>query len=231
MNIRQPAQLPTEITVIAYPDRIVEALGFGPDHPYIEACILPVVGPSTTLLWRRLARTVLSAGDTPVTVDVADLIACLGLGDGLAKNSPGARSIARMVNFDLARQAGRNNTLLAIRTALAPHGDHRAQRLPASARTYHDHTTHTTSPRTGRVTVTPAAGAVLARTHTDVDTFVFRHHTGDWGDVTVDEALDNNTVADHDGALLSRYQLDADTVICVTTNPDRTTTVALPGQR
>lgn len=66
-----------------------------------------------------------------------------------------------MVNFDLVRQAGRDGTLLAVRPAFAPHGEHRAKRLSASARSYHDHTTHTTSPgpRAGRVTVTPPGPA------------------------------------------------------------------------
>jgi hypothetical protein len=36
MTAFQPAVLPAELTVIAYPDPTVEALGYGPDHPYIE---------------------------------------------------------------------------------------------------------------------------------------------------------------------------------------------------
>jgi hypothetical protein len=36
MTAFQPAVLPAELTVIAYPDATVEAHGYGPDHPYIE---------------------------------------------------------------------------------------------------------------------------------------------------------------------------------------------------
>lgn len=239
MNAHQPAPLPHQITVIAYPDSLVEAHGYGPDHPYILECILPVIGPSTTLLWMRLAQAVLDASTNPVVFDVADLVACLGLGDGLAKNSPAARTVARMVGYDLARQAGRYGTLLAVRTALAAHPEHRARRLPATARRYHDHTTRPANPAAvpDQVTVTPAAATALARTHTDVDLLVFRHRTGDWGDVTLDEAIANNTAHQAGGTLRSRYQLDVDTAVIVTTSPDRAATTittpdhASPGER
>lgn len=133
-----PNELPAELTVIAYPDPTVEAHGFGPDHPYIEYAILPITGPSTTLMWKRLARLVIAAEDQPVTVEVADLFACLGLGEGRAKNSPGARTVARMINFGLADATGRSGQIVAVRRALAPWSASRAGRLPKGARRYHD---------------------------------------------------------------------------------------------
>ena len=110
----QPAELPAQLTVIRYPDDLVERHGYGPDHPYPEEVWTSILGPSTLLLWRRLARAVLHAADTPITLPTTELLAAVGLGTGLAKNSVGARTIARMVAFDLARQAGPHGQLLAV---------------------------------------------------------------------------------------------------------------------
>ena len=133
----QPAELPAQLTVIRYPDELVEQHGYGPDHPYPEEVWTSIIGPSTLLLWRRLARAVLHAADTPVTLPTTDLLAAVGLGTGLAKNSVGARTIARMVAFDLARQAGPHRQLLAVRTHLYQVPQHRLDRLPHPARQYH----------------------------------------------------------------------------------------------
>ena len=133
----QPIEAPATLTVIRYPDPATEANGYGPEHAYPEMVLCSIVGPSSLLLWRRLARVARHADATPVSVDTADLLASIGLGANLGKNSPGARTIARMVSFDMARQAGRGGELLAVRTALAPVPDSRLARLPASARRYH----------------------------------------------------------------------------------------------
>jgi hypothetical protein len=227
MTAFQPAIPPAELTVIAYPDTTVEALGYGPDHPYIEGAIASVVGPSATLLWKRLARLVIKAAGVPVTVDTIDLLACVGLGPGLAKNSIGARTVARMAAFDMARRAGRDGNLLAVRTALAPLNAARASRLPASARREHDHITanRTAAVRfaLGKLHVTPGAIAALARTGTDPATLLDRHQHGDWGHVDTDEALANNNAMNSGALLHSIYDLDpaAELTVWVLTEGDR----------
>jgi hypothetical protein len=237
MNAFQPAVLPAALTVIAYPDATVEAHGYGPDHPYIEGAIVSVVGPSATLLWKRLARQVVDAAGGPVTVDTIDLLACVGLGQGLAKNSIGARTVARMAAFDMARRAGRDGNLLAVRTALAPLNAARASRLPASARRYHDHITANTTTTVrfslGKLHVTPGAIAALARTGTDPATLLDRHQHGDWGHVDIDEALANNDAVDSGALLHSIYDLDpaAELTVWVLTEGDRrATTVTTPSE-
>jgi hypothetical protein len=141
MPAMQTAALPNELTVIAYTDPIVEALGFGPDHPYTSRAILPVVGPSTFVLWLHLARLVIDAGDAPLITDTAELLACIGLG---MRNNVGGRTFGRMITFDLARLAGRT---VAVRTALAPLPQSQAARLPPSARSYHCEITGRPRPR------------------------------------------------------------------------------------
>jgi hypothetical protein len=90
---------------------------------------------------------------------------------GLAKNSMGARTVARMAAFDMVRRAGRDGDLLAVRAALAPLNAARAGRLPTSARRYHDRITANTMPTVrfslGKLHVTPGAVTALARTGTD----------------------------------------------------------------
>lgn len=237
MNAFQPAEVPTDLTVVAYPDATVEAHGFGPEHPYIEqGGILPLVGPSATLMWKRLARQILDAGGNPVTVDTADLMACLGLGASRAKNSPAARTVARIVAFDLARRAGRDGDILAVRTALAPVTESRLHRLPLSARRDHDHITRSATSTVafglGKLHVTPAAIAAMARAGTDPTDLLDRHQRGDWGDVDIDEALANNGAVTGAALLHSIYNLaPAGTVVWVLTSGDRrSTTITTPDE-
>lgn len=244
MPYTQPVEAPATLTIIRYPDPTTEAGGYGPDHPYPELVWCSIIGPSGLLLWRRLARIARHADATPTSVDTVDLLASIGLGTHLAKNSPGARTIARMVSFDLARQAGRHGDLLAVRTALAPVGEARLARLPASARRYHAQLhpaavanlrpTHTTTPgpglfRLGKLHATPAATRAMANTGTDPHALIERHRHGDWGDVTLHDALANNAAIEDGGPIGSRYTLDATHTVTVATDAARTaTTIAVP---
>jgi hypothetical protein len=135
---RVAANFPAQFTVIAYPDSIVEEFGYGPEAAYIEYCWLPIIGPSGAWLWRRLARTAIEAGATPVQVDAVDLFVGIGLGEGLLRHSTGPRTISRLVAFDFARRAGRDGELLAVRTAVGSLPRHFVRRLPLTARLFHE---------------------------------------------------------------------------------------------
>jgi hypothetical protein len=133
-----PAELPAELVVVAYEDPVIERLGFGPDDPYIEQCWVAIVGPSASWMWRRLARVATKTGIVPAVVNTTDLLLSIGLGEGLRKNSLGARTVARLVAFDLAKQGGRDGSVLAVRRALPQLCERQARHLPLSVRTYHD---------------------------------------------------------------------------------------------
>jgi len=137
-SIPVPVALPAELAVVAYDDPLIERLGHGPDSPYIEQCWLPITGPSATWMWRRLARLATEAQTSPVVVDTTDLMLSVGLGESLARNSIGARTVTRMTAFDLAQRAGRDGGVLAVRRALPRLSERQAQRLPLSARLYHE---------------------------------------------------------------------------------------------
>jgi hypothetical protein len=120
--------------VVPWRDQAVEAVGHRPDSAYIEAVWLGVLGPSTTLTWRRLAR--LAAVHPGAVVDTVELAQSLGLGQGLEKNAPVSRSIARMVAFGAA---SRNGPTIAVRLALPDVPAFQRQRLSSSARLAHQY--------------------------------------------------------------------------------------------
>ena len=93
--------LPARLHVVAWPDAVIDRLGFPPQSPYSELCWLPRLGPSATVAYRRLAGTLAHRPDG-FTVDVAELAASLGLGRGTGAQSPLARTLRRLVAFDLA---------------------------------------------------------------------------------------------------------------------------------
>lgn len=225
-----PAPLPHHLAVVTLVDPVVEAHGFGPDHPYIEGALASRLGPSGVLLWRRLAHPV-EATDAPVQVDVVDTLAWVGLGVGLGRRGVGARTVGRMIAFDLARRAGRDGAILAVRRAAAPLGAVQAARLPTSARAVHD--TYTTRPQArrfalGKLHVSPAAIATMAAAGIDPAALLARHASGNCGQVTVEVALANNTALTAGGTITSAYPLPPATqaatpVVTVTTDTTDTT--------
>lgn len=129
--------LPSRLVIVAFPDPVVERYGYGPDSEYLE-CWLQIVGPSVAWMWKKLSRFAAEHEPDSATVETSDLLMSIGLGEGLRRNSPGARTVTRMVNFDLAKQAGRDGSVLAVRRALPRLCEHQVRRLAPSARTYHD---------------------------------------------------------------------------------------------
>jgi hypothetical protein len=136
MALRIPlAELPAQLAVIAYDDPVIEAHGYPPDHPVTTWGYAPILGPSATLLYLHLGAIV-EASTGPVTVDAADLMAGIGIGRGLARNSPAARTVGRLVAFDVIR---RNRAIIAVRRALPPLTEGRRRRLPGGALAIYQH--------------------------------------------------------------------------------------------
>ena len=108
-------QLPDQLRVQPWPDPWREANGFAPHSAYVELVWSGRLGPTTTLLYRRLGGLARACPDG-ATVDVADLGAGLGLG-GDGRWSPLVRSVGRLVLFGAARW---NGETLEVRRALPP---------------------------------------------------------------------------------------------------------------
>jgi len=90
---------------------------FRTDHPYVERCWLPVIGPAATLCVRRLGAE-LDAHPEGTALDLANLARDLGLREHLNASAPLNRTLRRLSDFGLARFAG--NDTFEVRTSLPP---------------------------------------------------------------------------------------------------------------
>ena len=70
------------------------------------------------------------------TLDLAETSRCLGLGERQGRNSPIARSLGRIVQFDLAAQ--HEDGALAVRRRVPPINRRHVRRLPPSVQEEHD---------------------------------------------------------------------------------------------
>ena len=127
------APLPEQLRVVAGAGPAVEPVGHSADSPYLEAAWLEVLGPSTMLAWRRLARTAASRPGT--VIGSSDLAQSLGLGKRLDENALLPRAVASTVGFGAANCAG---SRLAVRTALPDVPFQQSQRLSMSAQLAHE---------------------------------------------------------------------------------------------
>jgi hypothetical protein len=125
--------LPDHLAVRPWPDPWREANGFGPHSAYVELVWSGRLGPTATLLYRRLGGLV-RACPNGATVDVADLRAGLGLGNADSRWSPLARSVGRLVLFGAARWEDRT---LEVRRALPPVPPTAVERLGPTAQRVH----------------------------------------------------------------------------------------------
>ncbi len=124
------------LRVAPWPDPLIDQLGFDPRSTYVEAYWLGTLGPSTTWLLRRLARGLDIAPDG----FELDLSACareLGLGDKGGRHSPFARSLARLVQFEIARWHAPHGTL-EVRRRVPPLNRRQVLHLPDELRQRHD---------------------------------------------------------------------------------------------
>ena len=125
--------LPATIDIKAFEDPLVEQHGFLPTSDYVEVCWLPVLGPTATLLYRRLGSwAVGQPNGTPV--DMVDLGVSLGLGESLNRSGLLYRGLSRLVQFDVTRW---DQGALAVRRALAPLTEKRMRNLSYSAYCFH----------------------------------------------------------------------------------------------
>lgn len=120
--------------VEAWPDPVIDEIGYDPRSSYVENYWLPVLGPSTTWLLRRFASHL---DDAPrgADFDVDDLARRLGIGDRSGPNSPIARTLKRCVDFQMAEWHG---PALGVRRHLPPLARRHLRRLPETLQGEHN---------------------------------------------------------------------------------------------
>lgn len=133
----QPPGDPMPATVRIFPwwDPGLAVGGFDPRSEYVERFWLGVVGPSVTLLLRRLARG-LSEHPAGFTIDLADTARAIGLSTSLGRNAPMPRTLERACLFSTMRRTG--DASFDVRTHLPRLSRRQLTRLPLSVRATHD---------------------------------------------------------------------------------------------
>lgn len=121
----------------AHPVPAFRQFGFPLDHPYVEQCWRPLIGPSSVSFLRQCIWH--WQDGTPARVTTSDLAAELGLGRGTGTNSPLWRTIQRLDHFRPARLRVGQVAELEVFTRVPPVESYRLDRLPRCVRGRHDH--------------------------------------------------------------------------------------------
>lgn len=126
--------MPTSITVRPWPDPVIDTIGHDPRSLYVESFWLPTLGPTSVLLLRHLAARFEHSPDG-VELPLADTSHALGLGRREGMSSPLVRTLARLAQFDLAREDGRGG--VDVRRNLPPVNRRHLHRLPEHLQAAH----------------------------------------------------------------------------------------------
>jgi hypothetical protein len=122
-------------TPVDHPDERVQRIGFDLADPYVEQCWSSVVGPTSTLLLRRMPA--LWAARVPAEIGASELSRSLGLGAGVGERSLLMRSMDRLVRYRLARPATTGVGLEVFRQ-VAPLAPRQLDRAPSWTRDTHE---------------------------------------------------------------------------------------------
>ncbi len=129
----QRSDLPA-LRIVPWLDPVADPHGVHPCSRYVELYWLPVVGPSSTWLLRRLAYG-LEMHPAGLPLDLTETARSLGLGERMGKNAPFRRALQRLCTFELARSHGPD--ALAVRTTVPPLPLRHLSRLPGSLQASH----------------------------------------------------------------------------------------------
>ncbi|MGH9089599.1 MAG: hypothetical protein ACRDYZ_16075 [Acidimicrobiales bacterium] len=125
---------PAAVHVVPWTDPLVESTGVDPRSAYVELFWLPVLGPSATLLVRRLADE-LDRSPDGCEVDLGLVARSLGVGGTDSRHAPLLRALRRCARFGVLRAQGPEE--VAVRRMLGPLPQHHLARLPEPLRQRH----------------------------------------------------------------------------------------------
>ncbi len=82
---------------------------------------------------------------------------------------------------------------------------------------------------TGRIVCTEGATAAMERCYQEASEFIYRHQTGDWGEISFDDWNENDYSVEQGLRILSAFRTKAGKKLWVITESDRSaTTILLP---
>ena len=117
----------TALTITPWPDTVIDTVGLDPRSDYVERYWLGILGPSTTWLLRHLVDG-LERTPAGFTLDMAETASRIGVGFQGGRHSPFSRALARLVQFELAREDAPGS--LAVRRKVPPLNRRQVARLP-----------------------------------------------------------------------------------------------------
>jgi len=127
------ADLPERFGVIPWQDPEQDNTGHDPRSAYVETFWLPVVGPSTTLLLRRLADE-FDAEPNGFEIEASVLSREIGLGGRVDRRGAFARTIERCEKFHMVQRQG---DLLHVRRRIPPLSSRQVKRLGTRLQVLH----------------------------------------------------------------------------------------------
>ncbi len=131
----EPVFPTTCFSVESWSDPVIDQLGHDPRSAYVERFWLPILGPSSVWLLRRIADG-LDRHPHGFELDLIDTAQSLGVGMRGGRNAPLLRTFERCCRFGAARMHG--PTAISVRRRLAPLTRAQAERLPATLRSQHE---------------------------------------------------------------------------------------------
>jgi hypothetical protein len=126
---------PTDhLTVVVWPDEMIDRLGHEPHSAYVERYWLGVLGPTASWILRRLTAE-LRTSPGGFRLDLEECAAEVGIGLRGGQNSPFIRALGRLCQFELAQlQPG---SVLAVRMHVPSLAKRHLVRLPQSLQKRH----------------------------------------------------------------------------------------------
>ncbi len=125
--------VPATLVVLPWADPVIDPIGHDPRSRYVELFWLGVLGPTATLLLRRLADGLESYPDG-FELDVPDLARSLGIKLQGQRRAAFANALQRTVLFGMAQQHSHG---LLVRRRIPPLSHRQVAQLPTDLRNAH----------------------------------------------------------------------------------------------
>lgn len=125
----------SHLTVIAWPDELIDQLGHEPHSSYVEKYWLGVLGPTASWILRRLSAELRNSPNGFV-LDLQECAAEVGIGLRGGQNSPFIKALGRLCQFELAQL--QNGGVLAVRLHVPSLSRRHLTRLPQSLQKRHN---------------------------------------------------------------------------------------------
>ncbi len=127
-------EIPHTLHIVPWTDPVIDTLGHDPRSWYVEQFWLPITGPTSTWLLRRMVAGFDTEPDG-FDMKLDDTARGLGLGGREGRHSPFQRALSRCVTFHMARRLGPG--ALAVRRRIPPLTRRHLDRLPPTLQTMH----------------------------------------------------------------------------------------------